>query len=67
MSKGILRWPGFELDGELYKGRIEHLPLLGKMVVVVYRAVRSTGVREIVARSCVCRVMCVEQHEIFKI
>jgi len=67
MSKGILRWPGFELDGELYEGRIKHLPLLGKTVVVIYRAVGFTGVREIIARGCVCRVMHVEQHESFKI
>jgi len=67
MSKGILRPPGFELDGELYEGRIKRLPLLGKTVVVIYRAVGFTGVREIVARGCVGRVMHVEQHESFKI
>jgi len=59
-----MTWPGFELDEEVNKGRIQ--PLLMIAVAVIYRAVRFTLKREIIVGCRVYQTRGVDDFQVFE-
>jgi len=59
-----MTWPGFELNEEVNKGRIQHLLVIA--VAVVYRAVGFTLKREIVVGCHVYQTGGLDDFQIFE-